>query len=120
MNINAKNNSDFIPMVRSGWGIYPFKPKYQKLWEQEVRHAVAELKCDKVPKADLRPRLLDANSGLSILLDTGAQVSVWPRNKFADAAYDPTHCCNSDRLTRPKVAKYISIVFLNTCWTFLL
>merc|ERR1712012_722941 len=39
---------------------------------------------------DLRPRFLDANSGLSILIDTGAQISLWPRNKFKDATYDPT------------------------------
>ena len=38
----------------------------------------------------MRPRFVDANSGLSILLDTGAQVSLWPRRSFRDAIYDPS------------------------------
>ena len=90
VHLNANQHSDYISMARTGWGIYPFKPKCQKQWDVDVRKAVAEIETDPIAKSDLRPRLFDANSGLSILLDTGAQVSLWPRSKFPSAIVDPT------------------------------
>ena len=88
--LNAENNSDSIPFVKSGWGSYEYKPQAQRHWDQLVRHAVAEVKSDGVPKSDMRPRFIDATSGVSILLDTGAQISLWPKHKFKDAIYDPS------------------------------
>ena len=38
--------------------------------------------------ADLRPRLFDRTSGLSVLLDTGAQCSIWPHKYFDNPVVD--------------------------------
>ena len=88
--INENQSSDFIPIVKSGWGIYEYKPVAQTLFEKQIRHSVAEIKYDKVSKSDMRPRFLDVVLDLSILLDTGAQISLWPRARFPDAQYDPS------------------------------
>ena len=70
--------ADSIPIVRrEQWGEYLYKPRAQSLWDKQVREAVAEIQHERT-KSDLRPRFVDATSGLSVLLDTGAQVSLCP------------------------------------------
>ena len=40
-------------------------------------------------KRDLRPRVLDRQSGLSVLLDSGAGCSLLPKDKVPDTIMDP-------------------------------
>ena len=72
--------------------MYHRKPLCQVDFEKQVRGAVYSICAGAGPaavKPDLRPRLLDRASGLSVLLDTGACVSIWPRNKFRNVKLDP-------------------------------
>ena len=92
--LSAKCSSDSINVpVRQGgnWGCYPFKPTCQTQWDQSVKEAVAKVDSAEPSKSDLRPRVMDNNSGLSILLDTGASVSIWPKNwrHFKNLPHDP-------------------------------
>ena len=90
VHLNATQHSDYIPFIKEGqWGEYYKKPKAQKVWESQVRAAVAEIQHNKVHKDDLRPRFVESTSGLSVLLDTGAQVSLWPKRNFNNAVLDP-------------------------------
>ena len=60
------------------------KPVSQVDWDTQVRDAVAAIAANSVGegKPDLRPRLFDRKSGLSVLLDTGASCSIWPKKYF--------------------------------------
>ena len=91
--INAHYHSEENLNHKQGsWGVYQFKPKSQQLWENSVRNSVRNI-CSvdnsEIPQSDLRPRVFDQHSGLSILLDTGACCSIWPRRYFPDLAIDP-------------------------------
>ena len=89
--MNAKDSDYLLLSSRDTWGgAYNHKPKCQVDWDRQVRGAVASIcSADAVSsKADLRPRLLDQSSGLSVLLDTGACCSIWPRAKFKNTKPD--------------------------------
>ena len=86
-------NSDFLhsESSRGKWGPYTQKPVAQVQWDQQVRQAAMNIcsASDNNTKYDLRPRLFDNKSGLSILLDSGACCSIWPKTHFPDAQLDP-------------------------------
>ena len=51
--LDAENDSDSLSTIRTGlWGEYSYKPVAQKLWDKEVRHAVAEISHDKIDNKD--------------------------------------------------------------------
>ena len=91
--INTYYHSEEILNHKQGnWGIYQFKPKSQKLWENSVKEAarnICSVNKSAISQDDLRPRVFDQYSGLSILLDTGACCSIWPRRYFPDLDLDP-------------------------------
>ena len=72
------------------WNEYPFKPVSQKHFEKEVRLAISTIAATYSDKKDLRPRLFDKLLGRSILLDTGACCSVWPKEAFTNVQIDPS------------------------------
>ena len=93
--------------VKSGpWGIHAFKPVSQENWEQAVAnecnsmiaskveeyfpymtHIPEVAKCD-TNNDDCRPRLWDPSTKQWILIDSCAQVSVWPKGVYDDAVLD--------------------------------
>ena len=91
--INKHYLSESVPSINKQgekWGVYQFKPTSQTIWEQSVKQTASEIcSVQKATKMDLRPRLMDQNSGLSILLDTGTCASIWPRRYFKNLTPDP-------------------------------
>ena len=79
------------------------------------------MKFDRRRLSDQRPRFIDSNSKLSILLDTGAQVSLWPRKKFDDATYDPSKKLQAVNGTRISTydTRQITIKHPNATVTFI-
>ena len=65
------------------------KPQCQDIFEYEVKQALESV-CSTEYNDDVRPKLLDLNTGLNILVDTGASRSIWPRAHFKNAKQDPT------------------------------
>ena len=63
------------------------KPHCQVDWDAQV-HSVAKTIATNESKTDLRPRLFDKLSGTSILLDTGACCSIWPKEHFQNLTLD--------------------------------
>ena len=93
------DSTDFEPHIDGGhnytWGIHSVKPLVQKSWDKSVSQAasIAE-QCQpyifeingensKMSKVDFRPRLFDGTQWA--LLDTGAMVSVYPKDFYKDA-----------------------------------
>ena len=96
VNLNAYQQSDYIPIIKKGqWGEYSTKPKAQCDWDKQVRGAIAEIQTEHVNnvKDDMRPRFLDSTSGLSVLLDTGAQVSLWQKGNLKTQCWTHTKTC---------------------------
>ena len=68
-----------VPKFRQGnWGYYESKPICQIDWERMVKRDISAMDLPTNPK-DKRPKLLDQNSGLTILIDSGASASIWPK-----------------------------------------
>ena len=99
------------PLQRSQnllWGNYTEKPDSQGVWDQNVRSAVESIEMDVLEDyfpymtapqmaetnealdrgIDIRPKLYDKISKEHILLDSGAQVSVWPKAYFKHPEID--------------------------------
>ena len=93
--------SDISHSLRPGytWGVYSQKPVSQVHWDSQVAKVIAALaddtiesntaQCDdrrqnfdvRQPKFDVRPHVHDKISGMSLLVDTGASASIWPKSK---------------------------------------
>ena len=73
------------------WGVYDRKPVSQWHWESMVSKAckLANI-ASTVASTDMRPRIKDRNSGARILIDTGAAISVWPKDKCGSSTLDAT------------------------------
>ena len=69
------------------WGEYQFKPVAQSNWELQVAKA-SEIAANATADSDFRPRIKDHNSGLFMLVDTGAAVSVFPKKLCPRASVD--------------------------------
>ena len=94
-------STDFEPHIDGGqeykWGIHSFKPVVQKCWDKSIAQAASlaeqcqpyifEINGAK-SKVDFRPRLFDGTQWA--LLDTGAMVSVYPKDQYKDATLN-TH-----------------------------
>ena len=83
--------SDIPILSRQGsWGIYEYKPICQTQWENQIRSEIAKISHPTPSKTDLRPRLVDTTTGMSILVDSGACISIWPKNsrQFSNLAPD--------------------------------
>ena len=85
-----------VPLKQAHWGTYlnGHKPKIQQKWDRGVARAIASIIDEGVSaattdKSDLRPKLFDQASGRTLLVDTGASRSVWPRADFPDDPIDP-------------------------------
>ena len=94
------------PVKQGPWGIHAFKPIQQERWEEAVAKEVENLimakvedyypymthvpevaKCD-TNNEDCRPRLYDKATKQWVLIDSCAQVSVWPKQGYTDAKLD--------------------------------
>ena len=90
------------------WGKYAEKPEKQAVWDQAVQMAIESIETEAVQEffpfmtapqmaeiddkldtsVDIRPRIFDRISKEHILLDSGAQVSVWPKTYFKSPEID--------------------------------
>ena len=89
---NVDANSDYAHIFKDGikWGgQYHRKPECQEIYEYEVKSALENI-CAAEYKDDVRPKLYDLNSKETILIDSGAAVSIWPRRQFSNVTADPT------------------------------
>ena len=84
-----------VPLMQAHWGSYlkGQKPAVQSKWDLNVAQAVASIVDEGVVASsdvtDLRPKIVDKLSGRSILIDSGASRSVWPKSDFPQCAKDP-------------------------------
>ena len=85
------------------WGVYAFKPVAQADWDRNVAEATNQI-IDSFPtstheenwnpisattaKTDIRPWLWDPALKVHILIDTGAAISVIPKNYYPNARLD--------------------------------
>ena len=92
-------STEFEPHIDGGhnysWGIHSVKPLVQRSWDRSVSQAASlaeqchpyifEINGENVnmSKVDFRPRLFDGTQWA--LLDTGAMVSVYPKDFYRDA-----------------------------------
>ena len=101
----ASFSQEIAPVKQVTWGNHKEKPTQQTNWEKvvenEVNNIIWENTQDYFPymthvpqpevaelnegQTDCRPRLFDPTSKQWMLMDTCAQVSVWPRGDYADA-----------------------------------
>ena len=83
--------------MQAHWGIHSNeqKPESQAIWDKCVVDAISSIfdeggvVASASSETDLRPKLYDQISGKSILVDTGASKSCWPRTDFPHAPIDP-------------------------------
>ena len=98
--------SEFTHSLRQGfqWGVYHEKPVCQVKWEHSLAKAIASLADDAIsesstsskssksaspPRVDFRPHITDQLSGMSLLIDTGASASIWPRSNTNQGSTSP-------------------------------
>ena len=78
------------PVQQLLWGDYIMKPKAQTAWDKNVRKACQEIAATQdLGDHDFQPRVKDLNTGMFMLIDTGASVSVFPRTHSPTAQFDP-------------------------------
>ena len=97
--INNKSSSE----QSQNWGVYSFKPVAQQEWDKSVAEAANQVvdsfplmqigeNCDPVKattrKTDIRPWLWDPVLKRHILIDTGAAISVIPKEMYPNAKVD--------------------------------
>ena len=71
------------------WGEYGDKPVSQIYWDDLVTAAAQQIaETEEIESQDVRPRVKDLNSGQFLLVDTGAQISVWPKSLCPEAKLD--------------------------------
>ena len=95
----------------------------QKHFETEVKLAVdaiiAEATMDQHPYFkhleeiaalgdDIRPRVLDSVSGQKVLVDSGSQVTAWPKAEYPDAKVDTN--CQLKAVNKSKIITYGTVV----------
>ena len=90
------------PVKQGLWGVYAFKPINQEKWENSIKKDIDKLVESNAHKyfpytslpgvaavneegQDCRPRLWDPISKQFMLVDTCAQVTVWPKRDYQDA-----------------------------------
>ena len=82
--------------MQAHWGTLtnPKKPTVQSQWDHSVAQAVASIMDEGVmagvdrENSDLRPKLVDQKSGRTLLVDSGASRSIWPRSDFPEMPPD--------------------------------
>ena len=90
-------HKEIAPVKKGPWGNHQSKPHRQEQWEKDVRNEVENIIKERVQdyypymqhvpqiaelnedKEDCRPRLFDPQSKQWMLVDSCAQVSVWPK-----------------------------------------
>ena len=84
----------------NSWGNYTVKPNSQIEWDKSLREVAAAIVNNEVKwemstlrnpfrGTDIRPRAFDQISKEHLLIDSGAQISVWPRARVPEAKLDP-------------------------------
>ena len=85
---------------QNSWGKYNAKPNSQVEWDKSLKEVAAAIVNNEVQwemstlrnpfrGTDIRPRAFDQISKEHLLIDSGAQISVWPRSRFPEAKLDP-------------------------------
>ena len=90
--LNATDDDSDSPFFKQEvWANYHMKPVSQSLFENQIKDATLQI-CSTEYESDPRPRLFDLNSGMNILLDSGAAVSIWPQRCFQNTTVDNSKC----------------------------
>ena len=98
-------SSEDPPVKQGPWGVYAVKPLRQNQWESAVKNEIDKMVEQRVEEywpymthvpevakvdtnEDSRPRLYCPVAKKWMLVDTCAQVSVWPKTDYEDATID--------------------------------
>ena len=108
--INISEKVITEPGLNENWGTHNVKSDQQYIWDEQIRELsniiatydptkpappylmyAAEVASwqEGIKNKDIRPRAQDQISKEWLLIDSGAQLSAWPRNRVPEAVIDP-------------------------------